>query len=244
MAEAVHDRAQMYGWRGAVLQGREGRGHALHRQRPVPAGRVRHRTAGRRHRRRVRHAVAVEHADPDPGMHRGRPHPQRQLHQGRGALRAESGVRLLLSSSRQRPPVPEHSDAGAAAGAADGVRAEARLENRIARVASFLSSLRYLLADFIGERDGTPPFLPEGLPDGAEPEVSEGIHLLMDYQGSSYAQLYVDRIRRFVGRPGVDEAMLREIARLMAIRMSYRDPIRVAQLKLAEFETAAGDGRA
>jgi len=34
------------------LQGRKGRGHALHRQRQVQAGRVRHRVAGRRHRRR------------------------------------------------------------------------------------------------------------------------------------------------------------------------------------------------
>ena len=103
-------------------------------------------------------------------------------------------------------------------------------------MASVLSSLRYLLADFIGEDDGTPPFLPEGLPDSAVPVVSDGIHLLIDYQGSSYAQLYVDRVRRFVGRRGVDEAMLGEIARLMAVRMSYQDPIRIAQLKLAEFE--------
>jgi hypothetical protein len=110
-------------------------------------------------------------------------------------------------------------------------------------VASVLSSLRYLLADFIGEDDGVPPFLPEGLPDSAVPVVSDGIHLLMDYQGSSYAQLYVDRVRRFVGRQGVDEAMLGEIARLMALRMSYEDPIRIAQLKLAEYETAAGDPR-
>jgi uncharacterized protein DUF6537 len=106
-------------------------------------------------------------------------------------------------------------------------------------VASFLSSLRYLLADFIGEDDGVPPFLPEGLPDTAVAVVTEGIHLLMDYQGSSYAQLYVDRVRRFVGRRGVDEDMLGEIARLMALRMSYEDPIRIAQLKLAEFAKPA-----
>ena len=109
---------------------------------------------------------------------------------------------------------------------------------------SFLSSLRYLLADFIGEDDGLPPFLPEGLPDAIVPEVSEGIHRLMDYQGSSYAQLYVDRMRRFMGRRGVDDHMLGEIARLMAMRMSYEDPIRIAQLKLAEFQNAANDPRA
>ena len=35
--------------------------------------------------------------------------------------------------------------------------------------------------------------------------------------------------------------MLVEIARLMARRMSYEDPIRIAQLKLAELTTAAGE---
>jgi hypothetical protein len=108
---------------------------------------------------------------------------------------------------------------------------------------SFLSSVRYLLADFIGEDDGVPPFLPEGLAEAVVSEVSEGVHLLMDYQGSSYAQLYVDRVWRFVGRGGVDDNMLGEIARLMALRMSYEDPIRIAQLQLAEFERAAGDPR-
>jgi hypothetical protein len=108
-------------------------------------------------------------------------------------------------------------------------------------VSSVLSSLRYLLADFIGEDDGAPPFLPEGLPEAAVAVVSEGIHRLMDYQGASYAQLYVDRVRRFVGRQDVDDAMLGEIARLMGLRMSYQDPIRIAQLKLAEYDVAAGD---
>jgi hypothetical protein len=107
-------------------------------------------------------------------------------------------------------------------------------------VASVVSSLRYLLADFIGEDDDTPPFLPDGLPDRVAGIVSEGIHRLIDYQGTSYAQLYADRVRRFVGRPGVDDAMVGEIARLMALRMSYQDPIRIAQLKLAEHEAAAG----
>jgi uncharacterized protein DUF6537 len=110
-------------------------------------------------------------------------------------------------------------------------------------VGSVLSSLRYLLADFIGEDDDTPPFLPDGLPAGAALIVSEGIHRLIDYQGASYARLYVERLRRFVGRRDVDDAMFCEIARLMAMRMSYEDPIRIAQLKLAESGTGAGDPR-
>jgi hypothetical protein len=104
-----------------------------------------------------------------------------------------------------------------------------------------LSSLRYLFADLIGEEDDTPPFLPEGLPEAVVPEAGDAIHLLIDYQSTAYAQLYVDRLNRFVGRRGVDDAMLGEIARLMAIRMSYEDPIRIAQLKLAEITDAAGN---
>lgn len=96
-----------------------------------------------------------------------------------------------------------------------------------------LSSLRYLFADFIGEDDDTPPFLPEGLPEAVAPVAGDAIHMLIDYQGTSYAQLYVDRLRRFVGRHDVDDTMLTEIARLMAARMSYEDPIRIAQLTLA-----------
>jgi hypothetical protein len=93
-----------------------------------------------------------------------------------------------------------------------------------------------LLADFIGDDDDEPPFLPDGLPDAVAPVVSDAIHMLIDYQGNAYATLYVTRLRRFVGRRDVNDAMLGEIARLMAMRMSYQDPIRLAQLKLAELE--------
>ena len=103
-----------------------------------------------------------------------------------------------------------------------------------------LSSLRYLLSDFIGEGDDDEPFLPEGLPDSASPIVSDEIHRLIKYQGAAYANLYADRLRRFVGKRGVDDAMFCEIARLMAMRMSYEDPIRIAQLKLAELVTDSG----
>ena len=97
-------------------------------------------------------------------------------------------------------------------------------------------SLLYLFADVIGEQDDTPPYLPDGLPEAVVPIASDGIHLLIEYQGTAYAKLYVDRLRRFVRKRGVDETMLGEIARLMAMRMSYQDPIRIAQQKLIELE--------
>jgi hypothetical protein len=105
-----------------------------------------------------------------------------------------------------------------------------------------LSSLRYLFADLLGDDDDTPPFLPEALPERLAPVVSEAIHLLIEYQSAGCARLYVDRLRRFIGRRGIDDAMLGDIARLMAERMAYQDPIRIAQLKLAELDNAGAQG--
>lgn len=109
-------------------------------------------------------------------------------------------------------------------------------------VESVRSSLRYLFADVIGVDDGEPPFLPQGLPDAAVPAVSDGIHLLMEYQGASYAQLYVDRIKRFVRRSNVDAGMLSQIAQLLAARMAYEDPIRIAQLRLISLDMGKRPG--
>jgi uncharacterized protein DUF6537 len=111
-------------------------------------------------------------------------------------------------------------------------------------VAGIWSSVRFLLADFIGDDDSAPPLLPDGLPDAVASIASEGIERLIDYQGPSYAQLYVDRLTRFVGRRGVDDALYGEIARLMALRMSYEDPIRIAQTKLAGLDAAPDSARA
>ncbi|MHC2331302.1 DUF6537 domain-containing protein [Bradyrhizobium sp. USDA 4454] len=105
---------------------------------------------------------------------------------------------------------------------------------------SLLASLRYLFADIIGDEDEGPPVLPEACPDHLRPVVTEAIHQLITYQSTSYAQLYIDRLKRFVGRRGVDDALLAKIARLMAERMAYEDAIRIAQLKLAEVHAAGG----
>jgi hypothetical protein len=105
-------------------------------------------------------------------------------------------------------------------------------------------SLRYLFADIIGEQDGSVPHLPPGLPEAAVPVVSDAIHLLIEYQGTRYARLYVERLTRFVGKRGVNDAVLVEIARLMAMRMSYEDAIRIAQLKLLELEAYPDTPRA
>ncbi|CAN5495478.1 hypothetical protein BH11PSE4_BH11PSE4_32250 [soil metagenome] len=101
-------------------------------------------------------------------------------------------------------------------------------------MAGFISAIRATLTEMVGGDDSAPPLLPAGLPEAVVPAVRDGVALLIAYQGPGYAQLYCDRLRRFVGRRDVDDAMFCEIARLMAMRMSYQDPIRIAQLKLAE----------
>ena len=59
---------------------------------------------------------------------------------------------------------------------------------------------------------------------------------LIAYQGVAYARLYLDRLRALVdadaagGAPG---RLLKEVARQLAVRMSYEDVVRVAQAKIA-----------
>jgi indolepyruvate ferredoxin oxidoreductase beta subunit len=67
------------------------------------------------------------------------------------------------------------------------------------------------------------------------PETSkiavEGVRRLVDFQGPAYAALYLERLGRFACKTGAD-ALMRELARHLAVRMSFEDTIRVAQLKL------------
>ena len=58
----------------------------------------------------------------------------------------------------------------------------------------FRESFRYLFADIIGERDGSIPYLPPALPESVVPVASDAIHLLIEYQGTGYAKLYVERL--------------------------------------------------
>jgi len=74
------------------------------------------------------------------------------------------------------------------------------------------------------------------LPALAQPTATEGVRRLIAYQGVAYARLYLDRLRALVeadaacGAPG---RLLKEVARQLAVRMSYEDVVRVAQAKIA-----------
>lgn len=65
----------------------------------------------------------------------------------------------------------------------------------------------------------------------ALPLVVEGLRRMLDYQDPAYAALYLDRLAA-VPRVDGDEAALRpDLARHLALWMSYEDTIRVADLK-------------
>ena len=101
-------------------------------------------------------------------------------------------------------------------------------------MSGFINVIRNTLTELVGPADLAPAELPAGLPEAVLPAARAGVALLTDYQSPTYAQLYCDRLRRFIGRRGVDDTLFVEIARLLAARMAYLDATRIAQLKLQE----------
>jgi indolepyruvate ferredoxin oxidoreductase beta subunit len=83
-------------------------------------------------------------------------------------------------------------------------------------------------------RSGGQPQVPAlaGFPPEARAVLAEGVARLTDYQNEAYAARYLQRVARLASRPGADGALVRELARHLAVRMSVEDVIRVAQLKL------------
>jgi indolepyruvate ferredoxin oxidoreductase beta subunit len=66
--------------------------------------------------------------------------------------------------------------------------------------------------------------------------VAEGLRRLIAYQDAAYARLYLDRLARVDAAgalAGAQGRLTREVARHLALRMSYEDVIRVAQEKIA-----------
>lgn len=76
--------------------------------------------------------------------------------------------------------------------------------------------------------------------------AAEGVARLTDYQDRAYAETYLAHLRRFAALPGMSDALLAELARHLAIRMSVEDVMRVAQLKLraSRIDRVIGEARA
>jgi indolepyruvate ferredoxin oxidoreductase beta subunit len=74
------------------------------------------------------------------------------------------------------------------------------------------------------------------LPALAQPVATEGIRRLIAYQGLGYAKLYLGRLRALLDADAAGSApgkLLKEVARQLAVRMSFEDLVRVAQAKIA-----------
>jgi indolepyruvate ferredoxin oxidoreductase beta subunit len=73
------------------------------------------------------------------------------------------------------------------------------------------------------------------MPASARVIVAEGVRRLLAYQDETYSRLYLDRlapIRKADERANAGGRLLREVARHLALRMSYEDVIRVAEVKI------------
>ena len=74
------------------------------------------------------------------------------------------------------------------------------------------------------------------IPAAAQDIVREGVRRLVPYQSVAYARLYLDRLGAVAEadeQAGLQGRLLREVARHLAVRMSYEDVVRVAQAKIA-----------
>lgn len=71
------------------------------------------------------------------------------------------------------------------------------------------------------------------IPAEARDIVRHGVDRMLDYQGKSYAELFLDRLKPVIARDNGTHlwALTAETARFLALRMSYEDVIRVADLK-------------
>ena len=76
------------------------------------------------------------------------------------------------------------------------------------------------------------------LPEPAAGLAAEGVRQLTEYQDRAYAETYLTHLRRIAGHPDASAPMLAVLARHMAVRMSYEDTHRVAELKLREARLA------
>ena len=73
-------------------------------------------------------------------------------------------------------------------------------------------------------------------PAHMQPVVLEGVRRLAAYQSLAYAQVYLDRLAAIAtadAKANAQGKLLNEVARHLAVRMSYEDVVRVAQAKIA-----------
>ncbi|TAK48935.1 MAG: indolepyruvate oxidoreductase subunit beta family protein [Xanthobacteraceae bacterium] len=103
--------------------------------------------------------------------------------------------------------------------AAQGTSVESRPSARQQRESAALAALRARVRELPGE--------------DARAIVLAGLDRAWDYQDAAYAEDYFQRLTPFIGLAGNDSGeLLAEVARQLALGMTYEDTIRVAELKI------------
>jgi indolepyruvate ferredoxin oxidoreductase beta subunit len=156
---------------------------------------------------------------------------------------------VLLGAIAASGGLPIPADAFRAAIRAEGKAVEANLRGFEAGLAVRGSDPMAppAIAEKTVEQGLTPLLGPRhAFPVEARHVLAAGVERLTDYQDRVYAQRYLERVGRFVGRDGADGTFVRELARHLAVRMSVEDVVRVAQLKLraARLERVAREAQA
>src|SRR5262249_23645919 len=73
------------------------------------------------------------------------------------------------------------------------------------------------------------------VPNAGRDLATEGVRRLIHYQDTNYARLYLERLQPVAEADavaGADGKLLAAVAQHLAVRMSYEDVIRVAQVKI------------
>lgn len=119
----------------------------------------------------------------------------------------------------------------------------AAIEEEGKAVRSNLAGFRMGYAIAKGEQPSPASVDLAAYPKEAREVIEIGVARLTDYQDAAYAQQYVKRLEPFRGG---DPILLREVARHLAVRMSYEDIVRVAQAKIrnSRYERILGEARA
>ena len=156
----------------------------------------------------------------------------------RGCGAMINAVMLGTLSASRVLPIP--AEAFEAAIRADGKAVEANLRGFRAGLEAARAGSQ-LRAD-PGKRHHAPsPALADleseiaAMPEAARAFATEGVRRLAAYQDLAYARLYLDRlkpVRDADAKAAAGGKLLAETARHLAVRMSYEDVIRVAQVKI------------
>jgi len=125
-----------------------------------------------------------------------------------------------------------------------GEAAGERQEQTRARAAASLPRANSAKAQAVIDR------VAERFPEAVHEVLLEGARRCVDYQDPAYARLYLDRVAPFLayerGQEGHQHTLTKEVARHLALWMTYEDTIRVADLKTraSRFERTEQEVRA